>query len=54
MLKFVCIGVLASHFAPKKFGLQDIRQPKLSTAAGFVKRLHDLAGDSMFDDHCTI
>lgn len=24
--------------------LQDVRQPKLSTAAGIVKKLHDLAG----------
>lgn len=31
------------------FGLQDIHHPKLSTAAGFVKKLHDLAGKLKFE-----
>ncbi|KAJ8768696.1 hypothetical protein K2173_023600 [Erythroxylum novogranatense] len=31
-----------SDFSPEMYA-QDVRQPKLSTAAGFVKKLHDLA-----------
>ncbi|XP_050212546.1 protein ENHANCED DISEASE RESISTANCE 2 isoform X1 [Mercurialis annua] len=30
-------------FGPEIYSQQDIRQPRLSTAAGFVKKLHDLA-----------
>lgn len=29
--------------------LQDVRQPKLSAAAGIVKKLHDFAGDFVLD-----